>query len=139
MSDFNISPVSETLGAEVLGLDVSRPLDVETIATLRNAFQNYHLLCFRDQDLSDEQLTAFSTQFGPLEIFPEEDMTKNAVEVYHVANVSMEGDHLSEDDPRVVYQRNNGRWHTDSSYRYIPSLASIMYGIEVLPHNAKGG
>ena len=51
----------------------------------------------------------------------------------------MEGDHLSEDDPRVVYQRNNGRWHTDSSYRYIPSLASIMYGIEVLPHNAKGG
>ena len=44
MSDFNISPVSETLGAEVLELDVSKPLDVETIATLRNAFQNYHLL-----------------------------------------------------------------------------------------------
>ena len=139
MSDFSISPVSETLGAEVLGLDASKPLNVETIATLRDAFQDYHLLCFRDQDLSDEELTAFSTQFGPLEIFPEEDMTKNAIEVYHVANVSMEGNHLPEDDPRVVYQRNNGRWHTDSSYRYIPSLASIMYGIEVLPHNAEGG
>ena len=139
MSDFSISPVSETLGAEVLGLDDSKPLNVETIATLRDAFQDYHLLCFRDQDLSDEELTAFSTEFGPLEIFPEEDMTKNAIEVYHVANVSMEGNHLPEDDPRVVYQRNNGRWHTDSSYRYIPSLASIMYGIEVLPHNAEGG
>ncbi len=44
-----------------------------------------------------------------------------------------------EDDPRVIFQRNNGRWHTDSSYRYTPSLASIMYGIEVLPEEAEGG
>jgi taurine dioxygenase/alpha-ketoglutarate-dependent 2,4-dichlorophenoxyacetate dioxygenase len=38
-----------------------------------------------------------------------------------------------------IFQKVNARWHTDSSYRSIPSLASVMYGIEVLPDDAKGG
>lgn len=138
-NDYSINTVSDTLGAEVVGLDISEPLDLETVERLRSSFQDHHLLCFRDQHLNDEQLTAFSIQFGPLEIYPEEDMTKDAIEVYHVANVSLDGEHLPDDDPRVVYQRNNGRWHTDSSYRYLPSLASILYGIEVLPDDAEGG
>ncbi len=130
-NDFTVAPVSPVLGAEVVGLDVSRPLDPPILAVVRDAFQDHHLLCFRDQRLDDHQLVAFSMQFGPLETFPEKDKTKGKVEVYNVANVSPEGEHLAEDDPRVIFQRNNGRWHTDSSYRYIPSLASIMYGIEV--------
>lgn len=109
------------------------------MARVRQAFKDHHLLCFRDQHLEDDALVAFSKQFGPLEAFPEKDKTKGKVEVYHVANVSTDGDHLPDDDPRVVFQRNNGRWHTDSSYRSIPSLASIMYGIEVLPEGVEGG
>lgn len=138
-NDFTVAPVSPVLGAEVVGLDVSRPLDPPVLAIVRDAFQDHHMLCFRDQRLDDDQLVAFSMQFGPLETFPEKDKTKGKVEVYNVANVSPEGEHLAEDDPRVIFQRNNGRWHTDSSYRYIPSLASIMYGIEVLPEDAEGG
>ena len=138
-SDYNIRPVADALGAEVVGLDVATPLPPAVLAEIRDAFQRFHMLCFRDQRLNDEQLVAFSTQFGPLEEFPEKDKTKGAVEVYHVANVSLEGEHLPEEDPRVIFQRNNARWHTDSSYRYIPSLASIMYGIEVLPDVAEGG
>jgi alpha-ketoglutarate-dependent taurine dioxygenase len=137
--NFTITPVSTVLGAEVVGLDVSRPLAPDDLTTIQTAFQDHHLLCFRDQRLDDEALVAFSKQFGPLEAFPEKDKTKGKVEVYHVANVSTEGEHLADDDPRVIFQRNNGRWHTDSSYRSIPSLASIMYGVEVLPDDAAGG
>jgi alpha-ketoglutarate-dependent taurine dioxygenase len=126
------------LGAQ-RGLDVSRPLDAAMLARVRDAFQEHHLLCFRDQRLTDEQLTAFSLQFGPLEAFPEKDKTKGRIEVYNVANVSPEGAHLPPQDPRVIFQRNNARWHTDSSYRFEPSLASILYGIEVLPDGAEGG
>lgn len=136
---FTITPVAPALGAEIVGLDLSRPLDAETLATVRDAFQTRHMLCFRDQHLDDEQLVAFSTRFGPLERYPEKDKTKNRIEVYNVANVSPEGEHLAVDDQRVIYQRNNARWHTDSSYRYVPSLASILYGIEVLPAGAEGG
>ena len=102
MKDFTISPVSDVIGAEVVGLDVSEPLDRDAVATLRQAFQDHNLPCFRDQVLTDEQLTAFSTQFGPLEIYPEEDMTKGAIEVYHVANVSLEGEHLPGAGTRTV-------------------------------------
>ena len=137
--DFSIRRLSPALGAEVVGLDASKPFDPHTMQVLRDAFQEHHLLCFRAQRLDDGEMVAFSKQFGPLEAFPEKDQTKDAIEVYHVANVSQEGEHLTEDDERVVYQRNNARWHTDSSYRFIPSLASIMYGIEVLPEEAKGG
>lgn len=137
--DFTVAPVSPVLGAEIVGLDVSRPLDAPTLAVVRDAFQDHHLLCFRDQSLDDDQLVAFSKQFGALEAFPEKDKTKGKIEVYNVANVSPEGEHLAEDDQRVIFQRNNARWHTDSSYRFIPSLASIMYGVEVLPEEAEGG
>src|SRR5688572_22437735 len=71
-----ITRLSPALGAEVRGLDVSRPLDAAMLARVRDAFQEHHLLCFRDQRLTDDQLTAFSLQFGPLEAFPEKDKTK---------------------------------------------------------------
>jgi alpha-ketoglutarate-dependent taurine dioxygenase len=108
-ADLIINSVSDVLGAEVVGLDVSQPFDGETMARVRQAFKDHHLLCFRDQHLEDDALVAFSKQFGPLEAFPEKDKTKGKVEVYHVANVSTDGDHLPDDDPRVVFQRNNGR------------------------------
>ena len=136
---FSVTSVAPMLGAEIVGLDVSRPLDAQALEAVREAFQTHHMLCFRDQQLDDEQLVAFSLQFGPLEGFPEKDKTKDKIEVYNVANVSTEGEQLAAQDPRVIFQRNNARWHTDSSYRYVPSLASIMYGIEVLPEGAEGG
>ena len=137
--NFSIRRLCPALGAEVVGLDASKPFEPHTMQVLRDAFQEHHLLCFRDQRLDDAEMAAFSTRFGPLEEFPEKDKTKDRIEVYHVANVSRDGEHLAEDDERVVYQRNNARWHTDSSYRFIPSLASIMYGVEVLPEDAEGG
>lgn len=138
-SGFEVKRLSPALGAEVIGVDASQPFDPLTFAALRDAFQQHHMLCFRDQRLDDDALVAFSKQFGPLEKFPEKDKTLGTPEVYHVANVSADGEQLSPEDQRVIFQRNNGRWHTDSSYRYVPSLASILYGIEVLPPQAKGG
>ena len=139
LTDATIHRLSPALGAEVVGIDLAQPLDAATVTRVRDAFQEYHLLCFRDQHLTDDELMAFSLQFGPLEGFPEKDKTRGKVEVYNVANVSPEGVHLPAEDPRVIFQRNNARWHTDSSYRFVPSLASILYGIEVLPEGAEGG
>lgn len=138
-SGFSINPLASALGAEVVGLDLGAPLSDADFRKIKEAFQRYHLLCFRDQDLIDEAQIAFSRRWGEIEVFPEADKTKTAPTIYNVANVSAEGVHLAEDDPRVVFQKINARWHTDSSYRYIPSFASIMLGIEVLPDEATGG
>ena len=47
--------------------------------------------------------------------------------------------HLDPNDQRVILQKNNSRWHTDSSYRYLPSVFSILYGQETLPPEVEGG
>lgn len=127
------------LGAEITGIDLALPLTSSTFAMLRGALQEHHMLCFRDQVLNEEQQIAFSERFGPLEAFPEADKTKSASTIYNVANVSTGGEHLPVTDHRVIYQKVNARWHTDSSYRYIPSFCSLLYGIEVLPDQAEGG
>ena len=134
-----INPLGATLGAEVIGIDLSRPIDGPSFAELRDALQRHHVLCFRAQQLTERQQIAFSKLFGPLEAFPEKDKTKSASTIYNVANVSAEGEHLPVDDHRVIAQKANARWHTDSSYRYIPSYCSLLYGIEVLPDEAEGG
>ena len=138
VTDVAIYRLSPALGAEVVGLDLAQPLDAAMVARVRDAFQEHHMLCFRDQRLTDDELMAFSLQFGPLEGFPEKDKTKGKIEVYNVANVSPEGAHLPAQDPRVIFQRNNARWHTDSSYRFVPSLASsrIGHGVGSLPSTA---
>src|SRR4051794_5151795 len=78
---------SPALGAEVIGLDVAQPLDRRLLDWLRAALQEHHLLCLRDQQLTEAQQIAFSELLGPLETFPEKDKTKSESTIYHVANV----------------------------------------------------
>jgi taurine dioxygenase/alpha-ketoglutarate-dependent 2,4-dichlorophenoxyacetate dioxygenase len=134
-----IKRLSPALGAEVTGLDLSRPVDSGVIGQLKAALQEHGVICIREQQLTEEQQIEFSKLWGALEEFPEEDKTITASTVYNVANVSAEGEHLSETDHRVIFQRVNALWHTDSSYRYIPAFASLLYGIEVMPDDAPGG
>ena len=134
-----VTPLGKALGAEVGGLDLARPMTPAELDAVHEAIRTHHLVCFRDQHLDSGEQVAFSKQLGPLEVFPEQDKTKGENTVYNVANVSPEGEHLPVDDHRVVYQKVNARWHTDSSYRYIPSFASIMYAIRVLPTERRAG
>jgi len=136
---FEVSTLGSTLGAEVVGVDLSQPVEKSVLEHFKGLLGQYGVLCFRDQSLTEAQQVAFSKQWGPLEDFPEEDKTVAASTVYNVANVAADGLNLPEDDHRVVFQKVNARWHTDSSYRYIPAYASLLYAIEVLPEDAEGG
>ena len=134
-----IRVLAPAMGAEVVGMDLSKPMNEAEVASLRNELNKYGVLCFRDQVLTEAQQIDFSKRWGPLEDFPEENKTVVASTVYNVANVSAEGVHLPETDHRVISQKVNAFWHTDSSYRYVPAYASLLYGIEVMPDDAVGG
>lgn len=134
-----ITKLNPALGAEITGIDLSLPVSPEQIQEFRDALDTYGVLCFRDQKLSEQQQIAFTEQWGSLEDFPEENKTVAASTVYNVANVSAQGEHLPETDHRVIFQKVNALWHTDSSYRYVPAYASLLYGIEVMPDDAVGG
>src|SRR5262249_58637027 len=65
-----VTPLHPTLGAEVGGVDLTRPLLPETFAEIEAAFHRHGILVFHEQSLTDEQQLAFSRLFGPLEVNP---------------------------------------------------------------------
>lgn len=67
-SGVRIAPFDGPLGAEVIGLNLSQPLDADAFARLHRAHLDHHVLVFRDQRISPAQQVEFSRRFGALQI-----------------------------------------------------------------------
>lgn len=65
-SAFDIEVFDAPLGAEILGLDLSRPLSPRQFQRFHQAHLDHHLLVFRDQRITPQQQVDFSRRFGPL-------------------------------------------------------------------------
>lgn len=126
-ADIVIRPLSPIMGAEIIGADVSSPVPPETMQRFKDALHQYKVLAFRDQDLSKEQLIAFSKQWGPLGEHIMPGATRAGVpEVNVMSNANAEGKpNGKHPDPTAK------RWHTDRSYMPRPALATLLYGLEV--------
>tara|TARA_Y100001934_G_scaffold151826_1_gene182086 strand:- start:209 stop:1057 length:849 start_codon:yes stop_codon:yes gene_type:complete len=122
---FTLNPLSEALGAEIVGLDLSRPLDKPTFDAVHQAHLDYLVLVFREQDLTPAQHIAFSERFGPLDIHPADDavLTEHP-EILLVSTRRENGRYIGLPD-------GGPKWHSDISYREKPSLGSMLYGIEI--------
>ena len=62
---FQVLPLSDLMGAEIIGLDLSQPLDDRTRDQVHDAFLKYQVIVFRDQKLTKQQQVTFTEQFGP--------------------------------------------------------------------------
>jgi len=136
-SDLSITPIHPVLGARVEGVRLADPMDEPTFRRIFDAFQEYSVLVFHDQVLTDEQQMAFSRRFGPLEttlqsIGQERRLHENLVDL---SNLDPDHDDRLMDwsDRRMVYQSGNQLWHTDSSFKPVPAMASLLSGREVPP------
>lgn len=125
---FEIFPMDAALGAEIKGIDLSQPIGEADFARLREAYHQYALLLFRDQELTPEQHKTFTRGFGELEVHVLDQWhLPNHPEVLIVSNLK--------DGDRHVGIYNAGKyWHTDLSYMQAPSKGSVLYAIEV-PHD----
>ena len=65
-----VRPLSSAIGAEILGVDLSQPLDNGQWATISDAWDRYMVLFFRDQHITPQQHIDFSKRFGILEEYP---------------------------------------------------------------------
>ena len=64
MVSFTVTPLTDHTGAEVIGLDFTQPIDIETRAALNHAFAERHVLVMRDQHFTPEQFKAAAQLFG---------------------------------------------------------------------------
>ena len=126
----HIVPRHPLIGAEVNGLDLSRPFDAATVAALRAAWLEHLLLIFPNQAITDAQQIAFARNFGELEIHPSKDHRSSAhPEIYRVANVDEQGNIMPAQSEAWRYINISWLWHSDSSFREVPSDGSILHGI----------
>jgi len=112
--------------AEIAGVDTAAPMDEATFAEIRAAMDEYSVLILRDQSLDDERQIAFSRRFGPLEMAGK---ANPAVGTYFARQSNLDiktGAVIPSEDRRMIYQKGNYLWHSDSSFRPVPSLCSIL-------------
>ncbi|MEE7566000.1 TauD/TfdA family dioxygenase, partial [Xanthomonas sp. Kuri4-3] len=120
-----ILPFDGPLGAEVIGLDLSSPLDADTFARLHRAHLDHHVLVFRDQRITPEQQIAFSRRFGPLQIHVlRKFQLAGHPEVLVVSNIKENGEPIGLGDAGHY-------WHSDLSYKPTPSLGSLLLAQEL--------
>ena len=119
------------LGAEIV-FDLSQPTDEPTFAELERLFHDNIVVCFPDQRLSEAQQIAFSRRFGELEIhIVKKYLLPGYPEILLISNIRDEsGEHIGLADAGFT-------WHTDTSYRRLPSRCSLLYAKEV-PQDAAG-
>src|SRR6201997_2370920 len=118
MTELRITPLHPTLGAEVSGVDLSRPLHEAARRELGRALAEHLALVFRDQSLTPEQYLAAASVFGP----PMEQHYSQ----HHMPGYPLIG---------LIWHRNGQqpaeRWHTDHTNRERPPAATILYGVEI--------
>ena len=126
----SVRPLGESFAAEISGLDVSKDVDSELWSALYQAFLDYKVVAIRSQSLTAAEFHSFGERFGPVEphtiaIFRHPDregitLLSNRMEMGRPKGIRDAGSH----------------WHSDYSYKAVPSKATLLYALEI---PAEGG
>jgi alpha-ketoglutarate-dependent 2,4-dichlorophenoxyacetate dioxygenase len=125
-----IESIHAEFGVRISGVDLSRPLDDEEFARIDLAINQYSLLLFENQQMNDDRHLEFSRRFGQLE---EEHVSYyssgEVTYIGHIGNIDADGNMISA--RQIKSSTGNEMWHSDSSFREIPAMYSILCAYEV--------
>lgn len=127
-----VEPLHDDFGARIDGVDLTGPLGDELIDQLHRAIDEYSVLVFGDQAMTDDAQLELTRALGE----PEEGHVPFGVSgaiVYlgTIGNVVDDDTKRGDDDPHTRRQKGNNLWHSDSSFRRVPSYVSILHAYEV--------
>jgi len=128
----NITPLHNEFGATVDGVNLSRPVSDSLFSEIDRAINHFSVLLFRDQTLDDDLHIAFTQRFGELEEEHVSYYSRGEIKyIGVVGNIDANGNRLPSTNRGVRSGTGNQMWHSDSSFREVPSLYSILYAYEV--------
>lgn len=127
---FDVRRLSDVAGAEIIGLDLSQPITPEIRDAILRAMDEFHVLCFRDQDLAKDAQYAFTLNFGEIE---EHVGRLQSGEKYPLVHTVTNLDEATGKPTTTPTTHGNYFWHTDKSYHAVPSLLTMLHAIEVPP------
>jgi alpha-ketoglutarate-dependent 2,4-dichlorophenoxyacetate dioxygenase len=104
----------------------------DQLAAVTAAFEERSVVVFRDADLTDDGQIAFTEQFGPLE--PTLVGTKGDGGYFaKLNNVNDDGSLTDPEEQNQLFNKANGFWHTDSSFKPVPAKASLLLARVIPP------
>jgi alpha-ketoglutarate-dependent 2,4-dichlorophenoxyacetate dioxygenase len=122
----DVVPVGPGFGAELRGVtltDVAN--DDAAYAAVRAAFEEYSVLVFRNQQVTDDVQLAFSRRFGPPEVTKVGSQGTGSHFVI-LSTIGPDGKVVPSDHRLQLRSKANQLWHTDSSFKRVPALTSIL-------------
>ncbi|KAJ9323545.1 hypothetical protein DTO027B5_4486 [Paecilomyces variotii] len=138
-----IKELHPTFGAEISGIDFSKPVDDDVFQEVLAAITKYGVCVFRQAGLDDERHVQFARKFGELD-----DVTPYIVggrphrlpfvELFDVGNVDLDGSVFAMDNVRRDWNKGNSLFHVDSSFNPRRAGYSLLRAHE-LPPKGTGG
>jgi alpha-ketoglutarate-dependent 2,4-dichlorophenoxyacetate dioxygenase len=126
-----VCPVTPSFVAEIGDVDLSAPIESADLLAIKDAFTAYAVLIFPDQHLSQDQHLDFARHFGPLETtiaaYRSEAALRVRKEFADVSNLDHNNELWGKESRLRLFQLGNRLWHTDSSFKRLPALASLLY------------
>lgn len=132
----SVVPVTDTFIAEIGDIDLSRPLPAEDVEAVKQAFWKYSVLIFPEQKLEAEQHLDFAKLFGPLEtsiMLYGDAPVRLRPEIADVSNLNHKDEIWGKESRLRMFQLGNRLWHTDSSFKRLPALCSLLYAKSIPP------
>jgi alpha-ketoglutarate-dependent 2,4-dichlorophenoxyacetate dioxygenase len=131
----SFQPLHPLFAAEASGVDLREPLNAATIAAIDAAMDQFALLVFRGQPLSEAQQIALARQFGPLDAGLRK-ATGAATrfqyeELIDIGNVALDGGVAQSADQKLIGQLANQLWHADSTFQDLPVKYSMLSAVTV--------
>jgi alpha-ketoglutarate-dependent 2,4-dichlorophenoxyacetate dioxygenase len=121
-----LTPRGPGFGAEVKGANLIDVASSDAVYRwVRAAFEEHSLLLFRNQNVSDDLQAAFSRAFGPLEIVKTGSLGVGTF-YSRLNNLAPDGSVVPDTHRQTLIARANQLWHTDSSFKKTPALASVL-------------
>src|SRR5689334_11128395 len=131
--------VGPGFAGEVSGIDLTEPLSAEDAAAIHTGMDEYAVLVFHGQELTNDQQLAFTQALGPLELAigtslrEDQRLPSNFADV---SNLDENNKPMALDDRRRLFAIGNRLWHSDSSFKVIPAKYSLLHAHSV---PSKGG
>jgi taurine dioxygenase len=130
MARMEVIALSSALGAEIRGVDASRPIDERTFAAILDAWHRHLVILLRGQTLDEEQQVRFAERFGELSpIHTSHHSTTNKAVMY-IGNRKQDGKLVG------ALPLGEMQFHSDQCYRERPAMGTMLYSIEI---PAEGG
>ncbi|MBY0270044.1 MAG: TauD/TfdA family dioxygenase [Burkholderiales bacterium] len=132
-----VVPITKHVGADIIGIDLTQPISDAQFAQIHDAWMQHLVLRFRGQNMTKEQLQAFSRRFGELDKAPINTRGKPWVEGFPdmavMSNIKVDGQSIGS----LGY--GEAVWHTDMSYNDITPSGALLYAVEVTKSGGETG